>query len=52
MTAAYAYAVRRGSEGEAAAYTNWYIQSHTLDVNAGWNNLPAHAETFAAWVGR
>jgi hypothetical protein len=51
-TAAHAYAVQRGYEGVAAAYTNWYVERHTLDVNAGWNNLPAHPETFAAWVVR
>jgi hypothetical protein len=49
-TAARAYAVRRGSEQEAAAYTRWYVESNTSDENAGWNNLPEHPETFAAWM--
>ena len=52
MTAAHAYAVRRGYELDAAAYSSWYVESHMLGVNAGWNNLPGHPETFAAWVTR
>jgi hypothetical protein len=52
MTDAHAYAVRKGHEDKAAAYTSWYVESHTLDENAGWNNLPRHPETFAAWIVR
>lgn len=50
MTAAHAYAASHGYEGEAAAYTSWYVENNTLDENAGWNNLPTHPETFAGWA--
>jgi hypothetical protein len=51
-TDAHAYAVWRGHEDKAAAYTSWYVESNTSHENAGWNNLPRHPETFAAWMVR
>ena len=50
ITDAHAYAVWRGYEEKAAAYTSWYVESNTSDENAGWNNLPGHPETFAGWI--
>lgn len=48
-TDAYAFAVWRGYEEDAAAYTSWYVASNTSDDNAGWNNLSGHPEAFATW---
>ena len=52
MKDAYAYAVWRGYEDRAAAYTSWYLESKASDASASWNNLPRHPETFAAWIVR
>jgi hypothetical protein len=49
-TAAHAYAVWHGYEEGAADYTTWYVESNTAGENAGWNNLPEHSKTFAAWM--
>jgi hypothetical protein len=48
--AAHVYAVSHGCQEDAAAYTSWYVESNTSDENAGWNTLPDHSETFAAWM--
>lgn len=50
ITAAQAYAVSRGYGAKAVAYAQWYVESNTLDENAGWNSLPEHPETFASWI--
>jgi len=48
---AHAYAVWHGHGAEAAAYSSWYVENHTSDENAGWDNLPQHPASFAGWIG-
>ncbi len=50
--AAHAYAVSSGRQEEATSYTSWYLERNTSEENAGWNTLPAHPETLAAWMAR